>query len=372
MSRLSRTFVALALFAVCHLHAAPFLSIGRNAELLLTGVASVRYDDNIFLDETEAQSDVLYSIIPGLEYGYDGGLTQLTAELSDQFLRYIDNSDLDADLLTATLEIVREGANSRLVVRAGYHEYGQNSLNALSTSQTVRRNTTEGVVNGEISVGGRTRLAGGVNYDRARYPGTGFIGSEALQFPVDVYYALSAKLDLSVGYRYRTNKIENGLRDSKDQFFNVGARGQFTPKLTGQVRVGLTERSFDAGGNDSQVGAGADLVWFYSPKSTYRLTVSNDFTNSAIGVSQTQLSISLDGRFEFNDVWSTGAVLTFSSDDYETGRKDDFFVGDFSLVYRLQDNISFQGAYIFRKNNSNVATLDFTNNVLSLATSIRY
>jgi hypothetical protein len=372
MSRLSRTLAVLALFGLGHLDAAPFLSIGRNAELLLTGVASVRYDDNIFLDDTLGESDILYSVMPGHEYGYDGGLTQVSAVLSDQFLRYVDNSSLDADLLTATLEIVHEGANARLVIRGGYREYGQNTLNALSTSQTVRRDITDGTINGELSVGGRTRLAGGVSYDRARYPGVGFIGNEALQFPVDIYYALSAKLDLSVGYRYRTNKFEDGIRDSRDQFFNVGARGQFTPKLNGQVRMGVTQRRFDTGGDDSQFGASADLIWFFSPKTTYRLTVANDFTNSAIGVSQTQLSVSLDGRFEFNDVWSTGAALTFSSDDYETGRKDDFFVGDFSLVYRLQENISLQGAYIFRKNSSNVATLDFTNNVLSLATSIRY
>jgi hypothetical protein len=372
MSRLSRIFAALALAGLCHIHAAPFLSIGRNAELLLTGVATIRYDDNIFLSDAIDESDVIWSLGPGLEYGYDGGLTQVSAVVSETFQRYIDNSALDAELTNAALEVVHEGANSRFILRAGYREYGQNTLNALSPNQTVRRNITDGAVLGEFALGGRTRIAGGVNYDRARYPGAGFIGNKALQFPVDVYYALSAKLDLSLGYRHRTNRMDDGLRDSDDEFFSIGARGQFTPKLSGQVRVGWTERNFDAGGDDSQLGASADLLWFYSPKTTYRLTVSNDFSNTAIGISSTELAVSLDGRFELSDVWSTSAVVTLSSEEYENGRKDDFFVTNLALVYRLQENISLQGAYIFRKNSSNIATLDFTNNVLSLATSIRY
>ncbi|HEY5550573.1 MAG TPA: outer membrane beta-barrel protein [Opitutaceae bacterium] len=371
-SGIIRYFVTLALAGACHMQAAPFLAIGRNAELLLTGVATIRYDDNIFLSDAIDEADVIWSLAPGVEYGYDGGLTQVSIVVSETFQRYIDNSALDAELTTASLEIVREGANSRFILRAGYREYGQNTLNALSPNQTVRRNITDGAVLGELALGGRTRLAGGVNYDRARYPGAGFIGNKALQLPVDLYYALSAKLDLSLGYRHRTNRMDNGSRDSDDQFFSIGARGQFTPKLSGQVRVGWTERSFDAGGDDSQLGASADLVWFYSPKTTYRLTVTNDFSNSAIGVSATELAVSLDGRFELSDVWSTNAMLSFSSEEYENGRKDDFFVTNLALVYRLQENISLQGAYIFRKNSSNIASLDFTNNVLSLATSVRY
>lgn len=362
----------MALAGACHLQAAPFLSIGRNAELLLTGVATVRYDDNIFLSDAIDEADVIWSLVPGLEYGYDGGLTQVSIIVSEQFQRYIDNSLLDAELTAAALDIVHEGANSRLVLRAGYREYGQNTLNALSPNQTVRRNITDGAASGEVALGGRMRLAAGVNYERARYPGIGFIDSEAIQFPVDIYYALSAKLDLSLGYRYRTNRMEDGVRDSDDQFFSVGARGQFTPKLNGQVRVGWTKRAFDAGGDDARLGVSADLVWFYSPKTTYRITVTNEFNNSPIGVSQTELAVSLDGRFELSDVWSTNAVVSFSSEEYETGREDDFFVTNLALVYRVQENISLQGAYIFRKNSSNIATLDFTNNVLSLATSVRY
>jgi polysaccharide biosynthesis protein VpsM len=371
-SCLLRILAALALAGLYHAHAAPFLSIGRNAELLLTGVATIRYDDNIFLSDAIDEADVIWSVAPGAEYGYDGGLTQVSVVVSETFQRYIDNSALDAELTTAALEVVHEGANSRFVLRAGYREYGQNTLNALSPNQTVRRNITDGAILGELALGGRTRLAGGVNHDRARYPGAGFIGSKALQFPVDLYYALSAKLDLSLGYRHRTNRMDDGLRDSDDRFYSIGAQGQFTSKLSGQVRVGWTERNFDAGDDDSQLGASADLLWFFSPKTNYRLTVSNDFSNSAIGISSTELAVSLDGSFELSDVWSANAGVSFSAEEYENGRKDEFFVTNLALIYRLQENISLQGAYIFRKNTSNIAALDFANNVLGLATSVRY
>lgn len=372
MTRFSRFLITFAILAACTVQAAPFLAIGRNAELLLTGAASVRYDDNIFLSGAVTEADVVYSIIPGVQYGYDGGLTQVSVVMSEEFVLYGSNSILNSELTTATLDIVSEGANSRLILRAGYREFGQNTLRSLSPDQTVRRNLTDGALSGEISIGGRTRLAGGVRYDRARYPAVGFVGNETVEFPVDIYYALSAKLDLSVGYRHRGSRMQDGLRDSADQFVNIGARGQFTPKLTGQVRVGLNKREFDAGDDESQVGASADLVWFFSPKSTYRLTVGNDFNNSPLGISQKELTVSLDGRFVFSEVWSAGAVVSFTANDYESGRQDDFLVGDFSVVYQLQENISFQGAYIFRKNSSNIAALDFTNNLLSLATSIRY
>ena len=366
------TAATLVLLFACPAHGAPFLAIGRNAELLLTGVATIRYDDNIFLTDSGRRQDLVYSITPGVKYGYDGALTRISAAVSNEFLRYGDNSVLDASLASGRFVIDREGVDSRLAVHAGYAEYGQGALNALSRSQIARRNRTSASVSGEIGIGGRTRVGGGAAYNRANYPGTKLIGSRSIQFPCDIYYALSARLDLSAGYRYRVNRFADGLRDSKDNGLNIGARGEFTPKLNGRIRVGWTGRSFVSGGGGSLLGFDADLEWLHSPKTTCRLTVSNDFGNSAAGVSESEFAVSLNGRFEFDDAWSVSAMFGCSTEDYETGRSDRFLVGDFSVTCRLQENVSLQGTWIVRTNDSNVPSLDFTNNILSFATSVRY
>ena len=84
---------------------------------------------------------------------------------------------------------------------------------------------------------------------------------ETYTVPVDIFYELTPKVDLSIGYQYTTSDVgstENlvnfgggptgykiGSYDSEGHFFNVGARGNLLPKLSGFFKVGYRTNDSD-------------------------------------------------------------------------------------------------------------------------------
>ena len=53
-------------------------------------------------------------------------------------------------------------------------------------------------------------------------------------------------------------------------------------------------------------------------------------------------------------------------------REDEFFVGNASVVYALDEVISFYAMYAHRENSSNRSGLGFNSNILSFGASLRY
>ena len=174
--------------------------------------------------------------------------------------------------------------------------------------------------------------------------------------------------------------FSNGLNDSKDHFFSVGARGDFTAKLSGQVRVGVDRLKFDSGGSTNQFGLGASLTYAYSPKTSFELSASNDYRSSALGTAQKVFSTGLAGHFALTPQWSAQARASFDSTRYLTdrptdlvnGRRDDFYVWDFSVTYAWTANVAFNLGWVFRKNASTDDRVDFDNNVVSVSVSAQY
>ena len=137
------------------------------------------------------------------------------------------------------------------------------------------------------------------------YPESGLIDSDSWSVPVDYYYAVTPKVDLSVGDRFTRDLQDNGVGNSSDQFVNVGARGEFTPKLSGQVRVGVDMLKPDhAGTNTSQPGLGMSLTYLASPRTTISLSADNDFAESPLGTSEEVLSIAPTATVSLGQAWS--------------------------------------------------------------------
>lgn len=358
------------------------ISIGQDAKLHLTADGQIRYDDNVTLASRDAEDDFVFVVAPGLELNYNGGQSTGALVLTEQFIRYDDHRNLDGELFSGVGEYNYEGALTKVSARAGYRELSQGSISIRNREQAVRHDVTNASIDGLWSATAKTRIGAGLFYYATNYPGSTFSDNESYGAPVDLYYSATPKVDVSIGYRYRRSLVDElatALRsyDSKDHFFNVGARGEFTPKLKGQFRVGYGVRNFDEalpGEDDStdQLSFSGTLTYVYSPKASFDLSASNDFSNSASGVSQEIFSVRAGGKFEFTPQWSAVAGLSFESSDYESSRQDDFFTGDVGVVYAMNENISFSGSYVFRSNDSNTRDYDFSSNILSAGVSLRY
>lgn len=353
--------------------AVPSLSIGSGSEIYLTGSATVRYDDNVGLAETNAESDSIFVLTPGISLEYSEGPSKGGLVLAEQFIRYADATNYNSDLFSAVGNFRHDGPKTEFVAAASYRELSQNSVRIRSADQKEERSLTALNLAAISSLTAKTRLGVGADYQETDYENAGFIDSAVWSVPVDLYLARTEKTDLSVGYRYRQNSLSGSARDSTDHFLNVGVRGEYTPKLGGQLRVGFNRRNIDGSQSEDQLGVGASATYVASAKSTIELNVSNDFSNSATGDSQRSLVISATGRFDLSPDLTASLALSYDSSKYLTsGRRDDFWVAEASVQYALGEHWAMQGEYVYRQNDSNAGGLSFENNLLSFGVSCRY
>jgi hypothetical protein len=354
------------------LSAAPFLSIGQDSQLVLTGSVAARYDDNVFLNRTGREADFVGIFAPGFVFRYDGGLTQSSVTYAHEFWRYADNSNLNVGLSDLSGSVVHRGARLKLDADAFLREFSQNSLTTQRPDQLERRRQIRADVGSEFTMSPKTRFAGSLIYDYVDYKDRRFRDSRSLFLPFDAYYALTPKVDVSLGYRYRRLKVEGGFSDSDNHFANVGIRGNFTPKLSGQLRAGYNYRDYDRGDSDSQLGIGASLNYLYSPKLVLRAAVSNDFNDSATGDPLKLLQVSLSGSYTISDSLSIGSTISHAHSDYNSGREERFYVWQTNATHVISSRLSVQATYLFRTNSANIPLLNFDNNVFSVSASIRY
>jgi hypothetical protein len=382
MNTHGRLFALVALGA-SSLSAAPFVALGDNAELFLTGSVVINHDDNIYLRPGTTLrpevSDTILTVSPGvdLQFGRNAA-TSGNLYFREDILRYSDNDQQNTELANFGFNSLYNNGKSKLDVGASFAEYAQND--ALVPGFIVSRDVTSARALSEFAATDKTSVAVGVRYDKTDYSGAaGLRDSTIWSVPLDAYFEYSPKLQWSVGYRYRTTDLANNTAtnsDSEDHFVNIGARGEFTPKLSGQVRVGYGLRNFDVGGDRSLLGVDSSLTYTYSPKTTYSLSLNSDFGASALGQSTESVSAGLGTNTRIDEQWSWNANLFYRQIDFVAGgvtaHSDDFVQGSVGVAYVYNRLVNFTASYTLRSNSSNDASYEFTNNVFSLGANLRY
>lgn len=360
--------------------AAPFCAIGDNAELFATGQAGVRFDDNILLAPSgpSKKSDTIFSLTPGLEldFGKDS-LLKGVLSASESFNNYLNHSELNSQLLTVNLKAAYSTEKTKLAANAAYVQSDQNSYAA--NGSNIRRNTYSAGLNGEHAVSEKTSFGTGVTFSRTEYLQSGSVGEKDYGVPVNVYYGITPKTDLSAGVTYGRSDLDNGL-SYDDFYYNVGARGEFTPKLSGNFSIGWDDRTGSGGPgaqNNSSLGFRSGLAYAYSEKTTFSLNADKGFTNASTGNStQKNLGIILGAETALSVSWKLNSSLTYRNIQYEgvaaAGRVDDYLEASLGLTYVVNSNVSLNGAYTYRNLSSNVPTVEFGNNILAVSVSARY
>jgi hypothetical protein len=364
-ARLSLTMLALGVT----IQAAPFLAIGDGAELFATGMVGVRADDNIFT-AANAQSDTIFDISPGVEltFGKDADLKGALT-LVDAFSSYSSNSNLNTNLFSGDFRSNYDDGKMKLSFNAGFHELNQNTevIHGLT-----RRDATSLGGKGEIEVSQITSLAAGVTFTHNKFKRTGYANSDDYVVPVNFYYKWTPKVEVSAGYTFRDYTTTIGS-DSQDHFFNVGARGEFTPLLTGEFSVGVTTRNFATGplSSQSMLGLSAQLNYALTPKTSLQLTSSSAPDTSPQGQQQKNFSLGGTVTSTISDQWSVRGGVNWRAMDYTT-RTDDFIEGNLGATYIVNTYVNIAGNYVYRHNKSVLASGVFTENVFSVSANLRY
>lgn len=372
------SILVLAAAAAVTAQAAPFMAVGDGAELFATGKLDLRGDDNILLasDANGKTADTIFEVVPGLELDF-GKNSQLQGSLTleDELTYFTTHHKYNTNLFQGDFVSKYDDGKMKLDLNAGYHELNQNTVDVRGL---IRRNVGTLGGSGEVIVSEKTAIGAGLNFKHEDYHPQNYVDSDTTSVPLNFYYKYTPKVDLSLGYTYRDYTAKNGLApDSTDHFFNIGARGEFTPKLTGKFAIGYTRRNFSAGKINSAdlLGLDTSLAYELTPKSTVQLGATNDFGTSPQGEQQKNFTVNVLGTTKITEEFSVNAGLSYRSINYYNTahpHTDDYWEATVGAAYVVNANLRLVGAYVYRSFASNVSGSDFTNNVLSFSANIRY
>lgn len=377
-----RRLALLSTLSAVPAFAAPFLAIGDNAELFLTARTEARYEDNVTFSSTDELQDEAFQFDPGAEINFGkNSLLKGSLAFYESFTAYSEYTDLNSNLANLVFSSQYEGAKLKLDTNASFRELNQNSRDVRNANSTslVRRDVYAAGANGEYSVTEKSKVGLGARYDRTQYKSTGYNDQTSYTVPVNYFFAITEKVDLSAGVQYRNTDVADRVvganSDTEDYYFNVGARGEFTAKLSGKFNVGYLVRSPDDSrvDDESSIGVNAGLAYALTQKTSFTLDLSNDFQTGSDAQGSETSSITFGATTSLTSAWSVGATLGYSRIDYiSIDRTDDYVVGGVSVTYIYNTHVNFEAGYSINDNSSNIASSEFTANVVRIAANFRY
>jgi hypothetical protein len=358
------------------LHAgSPLLPVGDDGALFFTAGASERYDSNVFLSSANAESDTITTLSPGLSLELGKNATTSTrVSLREDLLYYAKHSDQNDSLSALDFSGRMPGARTTVEFAGTFEQLRQNTRDFRSLGALVRRDRSHGKLQAEYEFSPKTSIGGGLTFDSEHFKEPGFRDDREYAMPVNLYYELSPKTDVSAGYRLRQVR-QPGFANTRynEQFFNMGLRGEFTPKTSGSLQLGLADNHASGGQSQSTLGIDGSLTWAATPKIACTVLLSRDFrASNATGESVKTTASSLAARYAISEFWSATGSVRYENTSYFAGRNDDFVTLEMFFNYSPSTLVVVSGGCVLESNRSNAAPAAFDRNVLTFSASLRY
>lgn len=383
MKKNTLTALAATTLLGSSLVAAPFMAIGSSAELFVTAKVGVDINDNVTLGsnflaagQTDPSNPVLDDTVltfaPGLSYEF-GKNALVSGRLSyvENITRYSDSSNLDSELSDLTFNIQHKDEKSSTTGKASYRQLNQNSVDARSPILS-RRDVFNAGIEHEMDLSAKTSLLFGFDRTDTDYEQASFTDRVRTEIPVRAFFELTPKVDMSFSVDYRQIDTDTTAADAEDWFYSVGARGEFTPKLSGFLRLGVTDRGVKVGSGKTSFGLKSDFRYAYSEKTSLTFGAGNDFGTSGTGQSQENLDAFIGLNSKISPDFTLGGRISYRKIDYFTRASDTYMEGTISGDYIVNEYLNVRGAFNYKDNDSGLAGGDFDNTVFSLSASLRY
>ncbi|MGZ0656044.1 outer membrane beta-barrel protein [Coraliomargarita sp. W4R72] len=412
------SLISSGLLLQADVSAAPLVSIGDNTDVFFNGSSSLRWSSNVFRDEDSEQDDLIWSLSPGFEINVGRGVSNADLSIITRYdiIRYEDLSELDTELFH--IKAVGSYRTSRLDLSASvsFDENKSSSGENNIDNDLIEFDTFNASINGEYRLSPKFSVGSGVRYAETDYTTYDdlFADRETYSIPLDVFYELTPKVDLSFGYVYSNTDVSGTeregvtfvpfasfVRNSGDyeydsHFFNIGARGNLLPKLSGFFKVGYRMRDSDdstvqvtsttiPGGitstatsrtdreDSGMLGLDADLTWAATPKVTVNLGLSRDFGVGGEGQSTENSSVDLTSSYSINSYFAASANLGYTLRDYTNAdREDNQYRGGLRLSYAPNQFWRFSTGYTYSENDSNEVDRSYDNHTIDLTATLRY
>lgn len=365
------------------------LNLGRNTSIRLSVDLSSTFNDNIFLSQADEVSDTIFALTPGITFEF-GRNSQWHGDFmfADAFTRYADETAPDANLWTLAGSIGYERGRLNLGAEYSYRQIYQNSQStAGTTTNTVNRsNVTNISLTAESPLTAKTTISVGVNYYRNVYETPGLIGSEDVKVPLNFNFAITPKVSLSTGFSYGTTDPIGGDQSGKDFDFNLGARGQFTPKLGGKISVGYLTREVGDLPKEKMLGFDGALSYEFLPNVQSNFIFSHDFGTGTQGSSLQTSAYTFDLQATLTPQWVLSSGLTYRRIEYgdvvfgpataqptsSSLRADDYWEANLQASYYPAEWLRTSLQYTLSSNHSTQTSARYSNNLLNLLVGWQY
>jgi hypothetical protein len=219
----------------------------------------------------------------------------------------------------------------------------------------------------------KTSANAGIVYSNTDYQSATYTDWKYFEVPVNYYYSVLPKLDVSAGLRYKSNNVSGTGIDSKEMFYNLGVRGELTPKLTSEIQVGYITLNPDSGRNQTAFGLKANLAFALTLKSSLYLEATNQFGYSGAGQAYKAGAVSLRFETELTNAFKLSGNVFWNTFDYTTTtQNDDFTGGQIAGTYIFNEHAELRASYTYSDNDSNIPVQSFKNSIVSLAATFKY
>jgi outer membrane protein assembly factor BamA len=421
------------------LNASPLVSIGDNTDVFFSGSSSLRWTSNVFRDEDDEVSDLLWVLSPGFEVNVGRGLSNADLSVITRYdiVRYQDEDQLDTELFH--IKAIGSYKTSRLDLNGSvsFDETKTSTGDVNVDRDLIEYDTTSAELNAEYRFSPKFSFGAGVRYTEIEYQSYEdiFADRDTTSVPLDLFYELTPKVDLSVGYTYTSADVGEAVRngfsfdesllqtvsttqassgyDQTSHFFNIGARGNLLPKLSGFFKIGYRVRDADDSSlsttsstqqlinigtvadpiyvpiglpvvtgpvpsstdrdDTSMLGFDADLTWAASPKLTASLGLSRDFGFGGEGQTTENTGANVSASYSINSNFAATGNLGYTLRDYsDDNRKDHQYEGGIRLSYLPNQYWRFSTGYTYSENDSDSVARSYTNHIWDIAASLRY
>jgi len=363
--------------------AAPFMAVGSSAEIFVTATAGITFNDNVTLGSdfvaagqtdpnNPIRDETIFRFAPGLSYEF-GKNALLSGNLRyvETFDSYSDSSDLDTNLSDVAFDAKHDDGNSITKMKASFKQLNQNTVDSRSPTLS-RRDVLNFGGDHEMDFSAKSSLLFGFDFTDTDYSAATFADRTRTEIPLRYFWETTPKVDLSLGLRYRETDSDFAGTSSDDMFYSVGARGEFTPKLSGFLRLGVTDRNLQTGADRTSFGLLSNFTYLYSAKTQLTFGVSNDFGTSGAGESQENFDVFVGFRSSISPEFALTSRISRREIDYFSKDADTYVQGSVGGEYIVNEYLQIHGRFNYSDNASGTVGGDFDNTIFSLSARLRY
>ena len=377
------TIAVISMLVIGQSMAAPFMAVGSSAEIFVTATAGITFNDNVTLGSdfvaagqtdpnNPIRDETIFRFAPGLSYEF-GKNALLSGNLRyvETFDSYSDSSDLDTNLSDVAFDAKHDDGNSITKMKASFKQLNQNTVDSRSPTLS-RRDVLNFGGDHEMDFSAKSSLLFGFDFTDTDYSAATFADRTRTEIPLRYFWETTPKVDLSLGLRYRETDSDFAGTSSDDMFYSVGARGEFTPKLSGFLRLGVTDRNLQTGADRTSFGLLSNFTYLYSAKTQLTFGVSNDFGTSGAGESQENFDVFVGFRSSISPEFALTSRISRREIDYFSKDADTYVQGSVGGEYIVNEYLQIHGRFNYSDNASGTVGGDFDNTIFSLSARLRY